>query len=243
MLLLFTEAYLVKKIRLTSSSKLVFVLMSAFLQYQSFISAEAAQPLIELLFKHELLFETGYDKPAYDPKMAFNDAETRFVVRLKPADFEAARALEDEAGEALAAAAAPDHYLFGFTDEELFEVLVKRDEWSSFDVALAGRLLRQRGRDVTPDTVRLLRQYRAAELTKPEAGQRISIVVGYLFALLGGVVGIVIGLNLLYAKKTLLDGTQGPAYAEADRAHGFRIVLLGFVVALTAVVVRLGLVG
>ncbi len=215
--------------------------MSALQQYQSFISAEAAQPLIELLFKHGVLFETGYDKPAYDPKMAFNEAENRFVVRLKPTDFEAARKLEDEASEVLAATADPDHYLFGFSDEELFEVLVKRDEWSSFDVALAGRILRQRGRDITPDTLRLLHQYRAVELTKPEASQKISIIVGYAMALLGGIIGIIIGLNLLYAKKKLLDGTQGPAYSEADRAHGFRIVLLGFVVALAAFVVRINL--
>ena len=215
--------------------------MSAFRQYQSFISADAAQPLIELLFKHGLLFETGYDKPAYDPKMAFNETENRFVVRLKPTDFEAAHALEDQASEALATTADPDHYLFGFTDDELFEVLVKRDEWSSFDVALAGRILRERGREVTPDTVRLLRQYRAVELTRPEAGQKVSIIAGYAMALLGGIVGIVIGLNLLYAKKKLLDGTQGPAYAEADRAHGFRIVLLGFAVALAVFVVRVQL--
>jgi hypothetical protein len=215
--------------------------MSAFRQYQSFISPDAAQPLIELLFKHGLLFETGYDKPVYDPKMAFNETENRFVVRLKPADFEAARALEDQASEALAATAEPDHYLFGFSDDELFEVLVKRDEWSSFDVALAGRILRERGRDVTPDTMRLLQQYRAVELTKPEASQRISIIAGYVMALLGGIIGIIIGLNLLYAKKKLLDGTQGPAYSEADRAHGFRIVLLGFVMALIAFVLRVKL--
>ena len=215
--------------------------MSAFQQYQSFISADAAQPLIELLFKHGVLFETGYDKPIYDAKMAFNETENRFVVRLKPTDFGKARELEDQASEELVATADPDHYLFGFSDEELFEVVMKRDEWSSFDVALAGHILRERGRDVTPDTVRLLRQYRAVELTKPEAGQKVSIIAGYLLALLGGIIGIIIGLNLLYAKKTLLDGTQGPAYSEADRAHGFRIVLLGFVVALVAFVVRIKL--
>lgn len=205
--------------------------MSAFQQYQSFISADAAQPLIDLLFRHQVVFETGYDKPAFDPKMAFNDSETRFVVRLRPADFEAARRLEDQANEALTAEAAPDHYLFGFTDEELFEVVMKRDEWNSFDVALAGRILRDRGRDVTPDTIRLLRQYRAAELTQPEASQKSTIIAGYILALIGGIIGIIIGLNLLYAKKKLLDGSQGPAYSEADRAHGFRIILLGFVVA------------
>ena len=212
--------------------------MSAFEQYQSFISPDAAQPLIDLLFKHDVLFETGYDKPVYDPKMAFNEAETRFVVRLKPTDFEIARELEDQANEALTADADPGHYLFGFGDDELFEVIMKRDEWSSYDVALAGRILRQRGRDVTPDTVRLLQQYRAVERTKPEASQQVSIIAGYLMACLGGLFGIIIGLNLLYAKKKLVDGTQGPAYSAADRAHGFRIILLGFVMALLFLIIR-----
>lgn len=223
------------------AAKLPFYSMSAFKEYQSFISADAGQPLIELLFKHGVVFETGYDKPVYDAKMAFNETETRFVVRLRPDDFDRARALEDEASEALVAEADPGHYLFGFSDDELLEVVMKRDEWSSYDVALAGRILRQRGRDVTPDTVRLLRQYRAVELTKPEASQKVSVMAGYLLALLGGIVGIIIGLNLMYAKKTLIDGTQGPAYAAADRAHGFRIILIGFVVALLAFIVRMQL--
>ena len=215
--------------------------MSEYQQYRAFISPEAAQPLIELLFKHDVLFETGYDKPVFDAKMAFNATDTRFVVRLQPTDFDAAEQLEEQASEALVTDVAPDHYLFAFTDEELFEILVKRDEWNSFDVALAGSILRQRGRDVTPDTVRLLRQYRAVELTKPEASQKITIIAGYFFAFIGGFIGIFIGLNLLYAKKKLLDGTQGPAFSKVDRAHGFRILLLGFAVALVAFIVRIKL--
>jgi hypothetical protein len=213
--------------------------MSPLQQYQSFLSPTGAQPLIDLLVEHGIEFEAGQDKPVFDAKMAFNESENRFVVRVKPADFEHVRRLEDEANELRTANVDPNHYLFGFTDDELFEVLVKHDEWNGFDVALAGKILRQRGRDVTPDAVRLLQQYRAVEQTKPESSQQMTVIAGYALALLGGIVGILIGLNLLYAKKKLLDGTQGPAYLEADRAHGFRIILLGFAVALVAFVVRL----
>ena len=63
---------------------------------------------------------------------------------------------------------------------------------------------------MTPDTVRLLRQYRAVELTKPEASQKVSIIAGYAAGpAWEAFVGIIIGLNLLYAKKKLLDGTPG----------------------------------
>ena len=145
--------------------------MSSFKEYQSFISADAGQPLIELLFKHGVVFETGYDKPVYDAKMAFNETETRFVVRLHPEDFDRARALEDEASEALVADADPGHYLFGFSDDELFEVVMKRDEWSSYDVALAGRILRQQFRG------RRHRRHRMAVIKRHITGKGVFLQV------------------------------------------------------------------
>jgi len=202
--------------------------MDDFQQYQSFPNAEVAQPLLDLLARHEVPFETGFDKPAFDVNMTFNPADTRFVVRLQPANFETARHLEDQENEQVAANVAPDHYLLTFSDEELFDILTRPDEWSSYDVTLAGRLLRQRGRDVTPDTVRLLRQHRTAEMAKPEPSQKAWIVAGYLFALLGGFLGLVIGWHLRYHQKPLPDGRQVLAYSAQDRRHGLRILVLGF---------------
>jgi hypothetical protein len=202
--------------------------MADFQQYQSFPNPEVAQPLIDLLSRHEIPFETGVDKLAFDVNMTFNAADTRFVVRLQPTDFETARHLEDQENEQATTNAAADHYQFSFSDEELFDVLTKPDEWSSYDVTLAGQLLRQRGRDVTPDTVRLLRQHRTAEMAKPEPSLKAWIAAGYLFALLGGFLGLVIGWHLRYHKKPLPDGRQVLAYSARDRQHGLRILLLGF---------------
>ncbi|GAA3989564.1 hypothetical protein [Hymenobacter antarcticus] len=161
--------------------------------------------------------------------MANNATDTRFVVRLHLADFERARQVEDEENEALMAEAAPDHYLFGFSDDELFDILVKPDEWNSYDVSLARHVLRQRGREVSPDTVQLLRRHRVAEMAKPEPSQKTWIVAGYLFAAVGGILGMAIGWHLHYHKKMLSDGTQVRAFSARDRLHGFRILLLGVV--------------
>jgi hypothetical protein len=53
--------------------------------------------------------------------------------------------------------------------------------------------------------------------------------VAYLFSFLGGVVGIIIGWNMVTAKKTLPNGQQIYAYRESDRRHGRWIISLGFV--------------
>ena len=202
--------------------------MDEFLSYQSFANAEVAQGLLSLLRHHNFIYETAIDEPVYSMNMAYNATDTRFVVRLRAADFEAARQLEDELNQHLTASPAPDHYLFSFTDEELFDILVKADEWNSYDVTLAGQLLRQRGRDVSPDTVNLLRQHRLEELAKPEPTQKTWIVAGYLFAIFGGVMGMLVGWHLYYHEKTLPNGTQARAFSARDRAHGYRIIILSF---------------
>lgn len=213
--------------------------MDEFLSYQSFANAEVAQGLLSLLRHHHLVYETALDEPVFSLNMAYNPTDTRFVVRLRADDFEAARQLEDELNQHLTASPASDHYLVSFTDEELFDILVKADEWNSYDVTLASQLLRQRGRDVSADTVRLLRQHRIDELAKPEPTQKTWIVAGYLFAVCGGIMGMLIGWHLHHHKKTLPNGTQVRAFSARDRVHGYRILILGIVGLFTSILLRI----
>ena len=212
--------------------------MDAFQQYQSFASEEVAQPLLRLLQAHGIATETGVDRLDFDVNFANNPTDTRFVVRLRAADIEKARQLEDLENDRLAANAAPDHYLFSFTDEELFDVLTKPDEWNSYDVTLAGRILRQRGRVVSADAIQLLRRHRTAEIAKPEPTRKAWIVAGYLSAILGGIIALLIGWHLYSHKKPLPDGSRVYAYAPSDRVHGFRILLLGIFGLLVSIVLR-----
>ncbi|SHL48136.1 hypothetical protein [Hymenobacter psychrotolerans] len=208
-----------------------------FIQYQTFLTAEAAQPLLMLLSQQEIPFETNSDQHSFDPAFAYNNARAQFTVKLRQQDFLTARGLEAAINEQRTTEVDADHYLFGFTDDELFDILAKPDEWSNFDVTLARRILQQRGRDVSEDTVLLLRQNRLAALAQPEESQKTWIVAGYLFALLGGLLGLLIGWHLSSHRKTLPDGRQLLAYSEADRAHGRRILwlsALGLIISIAA---------
>ncbi|UYZ65050.1 hypothetical protein [Hymenobacter weizhouensis] len=198
-----------------------------YLAYQTFPDPAVAQPLRELLDQHQIPHEARWERPDFDVTFAHNPTSRRFLVLVRPDDFEKARALEEEASRQLTAAAPPDHYLRTFTDNELLDVLARPDEWSAFDVALGQELLHQRGHDVSDGVLALLHQQRLRELARPEPRQRVWVSIGYVLALLGGVLGILIGWHLSSHHKTLPDGRRVPSFAEEDRRHGRRMLGLG----------------
>jgi hypothetical protein len=211
-----------------------------FRDFQTFASAEAAQPLLAALERQGIAALTAFDngQVAFDPSFANNQLTSKFTVKLALADFEqASQVLADLDKDALSQAN-PNHYLFTFSDEELFDLLVKPDEWSSFDVALASQLLRKRGRDISPDTLKLLRQHRVAKLAEPDRDHTIWIRSGYVSALLGGLLGFFIGYHLYAHRNQLPDGRRVYAYSPKDRVHGLRIMTLGAIMLLLFVGLR-----
>jgi hypothetical protein len=204
---------------------------SEFRDFQTYASAEAAQPLLAALAQQGLDYRTSVDNGqlAFDPSFANNRLISKFIVKLRLADFErGSQVLETLNADALSQVSS-GHYLFKFSDEELFDIVMKPDEWSAFDVTLATQLLRQRGRDISPDTLRLLRQHRVAELAQPDQEHRAWVAGGYIMARLGGLFGVMIGYQLYFHRKQLPDGRRVYAYSAADRVHGLRILVLAAV--------------
>jgi hypothetical protein len=52
------------------------------------------------------------------------------------------------------------------------------------------------------------------------------IVVGWIFAVLGGLIGIGIGAYLAFAKTTGLDGNRVFKYEEESRRHGIPMLIV-----------------
>ena len=121
------------------------------------------------------------------------------------------------------------HYLFDFTDQELYDILAKPDEWSAFDYQLSQKILKERGKQIDKEFLNSLRKTRIEDLAKPEEKQTNNVWVGYLFSLLGGLIGIAIGWNMMSSKKKLPNGEEIFSYQENDRKHGKRIMILGIV--------------
>ncbi|RFP65206.1 hypothetical protein D0N36_10095 [Hymenobacter lapidiphilus] len=197
-----------------------------FLPYQRFPNATVAQPLLELLYAHDIEAQTRFDQPSFDISFAFNETNRYFQVLLRPADFARAQALEQQAAEALTADLPADYYLFAFSSAELHDIMLRPDEWNLLDVALARRLLAERGEALSPARLEELRQQRLDDLARPESRQTRGVLAGYALALLGGFFGLLIGWHLYSHGRQLPDGRRVPTFRPADRAHGLRIVVL-----------------
>src|SRR5690349_11909236 len=98
-----------------------------------------------------------------------------------------------------------DHYLFAFTDQELYEILEKPDEWGYLDYQLARKILNDRGRAVDSLTLQNFKAERIKELAKPGKASNSLILLGYCFFIFAGIPTILIGRYIIKDQKTLPD--------------------------------------
>jgi hypothetical protein len=65
--------------------------------------------------------------------------------------------------------------------------------------------------------------------------QTIWIIVGYIFSIAGGLIGMIIAIIILNGKKTLAGGKTIHLFNERSRKHGKIILYLGSMVLVIAI--------
>ena len=200
-----------------------------FVTYRKYNESEQVEALTKIFEEQGIAFEITEDRDSLDSLYGANHLTKHFYIKIRKDDFVKADSLLLDLSEKEVATADKDHYLYSFTDEELFDILSKPDEWNEFDYQLSKRILGERGKEISGDTIDLLRKQRINELSKPDEGHRTWMYVGYIFALLGGLLGVFIGWHLSTFKKTLPNGQRVHGYNAHDRRHGQRIFIIGIV--------------
>lgn len=198
--------------------------------FRRFSTIAQAAELAALLRDHGI-HAMVEDDTTYLDSTYLSGRPIHYDVIIPDADFPKAYEVLQEEGELAVEEVAEDHYLYDFTDEELREVLFKSDEWNEVDLALAKRILADRGKPVNEDELETMKARRLAELAKPEKNRPGWIFLGYLFSLTmaAGFLGMVLGFLIVTLKKTLPSGERVYVYTKSDRRHGIFIVLLGIV--------------
>ncbi|MDN3582324.1 hypothetical protein [Mucilaginibacter flavus] len=210
-----------------------------FILFKRFDDVALANALTEVLDANGIAYVTEQSDHSFDPGFRNNDLTKQYSVKIKADDFERVTNLLNESELENATNADKDHYLFNFTDAELIEVLAKADEWSPFDYQLARKILTERGVNINEKILTDLKAERLKALKTPEPPQNGWIIVGYVFALLGGALGIFIGWYLVTFKKTLPNGERVYAYNESDRQQGKWILYIAIAVTVLVVVYRI----
>lgn len=198
-----------------------------FLTYQKFYNKSQATDLVELLTTNQVEFFFEDASTNFDPSFANNEISKEYIVKVQKEDFEKVdKILTDLYAKEIDSVDAA-YYLFDFTNDELTDLLIKSDEWSKYDYLLAQKILEKRGIEINDDLLNTFKKQRIEDLTKPDKTQKTSIIMGYIFALLGGLIGGFIGWHLLCHKKTLPNGDRVYGYSVSDRKQGKRILILG----------------
>ncbi|MBC5864028.1 hypothetical protein [Flavobacterium turcicum] len=200
-----------------------------FITFEKFNDQNSAKELGELIAEQNIEFVLVDNSLSFDPTFANNGFGKEYCIKLKKNDFEKANKILAEKSENETNEIDNDYYLLSFTDDELIEVITKSDEWNKFDISLAKKLLKDKGKEITPEKIEEIKRQRIIELSKPEEGQKGYIILGYITAFLGGLLGIFIGWHLLTYKKTLPNGNRIYAYSENDRKQGNRILTIGYI--------------
>lgn len=198
--------------------------------FRRFSTLTQAQELEALLNKNNISTVLGDNIAPVDITFSGGTLQDQYEVKISPFDFEKAEFILEEEAENLLDKIDKEYYLFSFTNDELYEVLIKSDEWNPFDYKLAQKLLINRGEKVDAQMLDSLKKERLKVLAKPEENQKSWIIAGYLFSFLGGGVGIIIGYSLWSSKKTLPNGERIYSYKSVDRKHGKNIFIIGLIV-------------
>jgi hypothetical protein len=209
------------------------------IQYKHFNDAALANALVDVLEEGGIEYDVKESNAVFDPAFRSSDLTIEYSIKIKPEDFERANQLLNDKEKENVNQVDKDHYLFSFTDAELMDVLTKADEWSPFDYQLARKILLERGVAINEKTLADLKTERLEELRATDPLQSGWIIVGYIFALAGGVLGTFIGWHLSTYKKTLPDGEQVYGYNESDRKQGQWIFYLSIVVLISSIIYRL----
>ena len=189
-----------------------------------------AADMVQLLSDHKVQSELIEVASSLDSNFGGGEMTKMFEIQILPSDFERANNILENQAEKSIDNVSKDHYLFDFTNQELYDILLKPDEWNEFDYKLATKILKDRGESVSQDLINSLKTQRLKDLEKPEESQKTWIYVGYLFSLLGGFLGMFIGWYIWKGTKTLPDGRKVFSYSESDRKNGRIIFLIGVIV-------------
>ncbi|MCK8520443.1 hypothetical protein M0D21_02625 [Aquimarina sp. D1M17] len=197
--------------------------------FRKFSTLEQVKEVEALLSKEGIDSIIADNVPSVDAMFGASSLNNKIEIRIKQSDFKKAEEILEQQAENLLNDIDKDYYLFEFTNEELYEILLKADEWNEFDYKLAQKILEDRGKSIDEELLNSLKTERLKQLAKPEGNQKPWIVVGYIFAIMGGFLGLIIGYFLWTSKKTLPNGQKVYSYSEKDRKHGKYLFYIGII--------------
>ncbi|HPE55270.1 MAG TPA: hypothetical protein P5514_04820 [Bacteroidales bacterium] len=209
--------------------------------YRKFPSVEDSDYLTQLLIKNNIPFKLiDYSN---QPDITFTGQNLDYKVELKAdlSDFPKIDKLLEEQSKLSFNNIDKDHYFFEYSNEELTDVILAPEEWHNYDYQVAKLILKDRGIEISDKFIETIKFKKLKESGTNESYPVMWIIVGYISAFFGGILGLAIGLSLWLMRKKLHDGTKVFIYKENIRTHGKIISLIGFFMFILIITIRVNM--
>lgn len=193
-------------------------------------SLEEAESIVVALDAKGIPAEMILDGGIVDPIFIGSTPSNKYEILVREEDKESADVIFWQWAQDAIDQIPKTYHLYDYSSAELTQILVESTEWNELDVLLAEKILRDRKVDINLGEIEQHRVARKKKLAEPQNGQTAWIVIGYIFAVLGGFIGMLLGYSLWKARKRMPDGEKMPAYTEDVRNHGKIIFFIALVV-------------
>ena len=210
-----------------------------FVTYRKFIFKDDALDLIEILKENNIDYVLDDNSSRLDSSFGNDDNTKQFVLKIEKENFERVEELEEKSISKSLDNIDKSYYLFESSDEDLIEIVLKKEEWNKFDYLLAQKILKERGKEINQDLIKAINKRRVEDLKTEEASPKWLIFIGYLFSILGGFIGIFIGLYLMNYKKTLPNGETIYGFGKEDRNSGKNVFICSIMGIIFWLIVRI----
>ena len=194
--------------------------------FRQFILKDEALALVKKLDEGGIEAILGDNKAPFDVTFSGNTSMDKYDVKIRKRDFESADLLIAETSDEAIHDLPNDYYLYSFTIDELYQILARYDEWGEIDIALAKKILTERGENIDDELISIYKKKRLTQLALPEKVNKGWLIVSYFLAL-SGIYGIAFGQIIYSSRKTLPDGTIVPTYTKNDRKEAKIIFYIG----------------
>jgi hypothetical protein len=205
------------------------ILEEQYLTFQSFSTPGQAQDVAEILTEQNIPFFIDDTSSPIDPVIIGSSMEPFLKLKIRKQDFLKAKILLENYYSKQLDNIHPEYYLFSFSDVELMEIMYKPDEWGSLDYQLAQKILRERGKEITPEKLVDLKNQRLKDISKPDSVELENVWIGYLLSIIISPIGILYGSTILSQKKILPDGNSLYTYNDKSRDHARTMIIISVV--------------
>ena len=113
--------------------------------------SEQSKEIKNILDENKIEYVIEDNSPRVSDFIIGQILSNNIAIKISPQKFEIVNALLEKESKSIINDIDPEHPLYSFNTEELMEVILKPDEWASYEVELAKKILKEKGIEIAPE--------------------------------------------------------------------------------------------